>query len=44
MMQKNYSDYILREFDNIVEIDDKITNDVNNVKWLLFSNYMIGKN
>lgn len=34
-----YSDYITREFDD-VEIDNKITNDVNNVKWLLFSNCM----
>lgn len=34
-----YGDYISRDFDD-VEIDDKITNDVDNVKWLLFSNCM----
>lgn len=34
-----YSDYIAREF-NDVEIDSKITNDIDNVKWLLFSNCM----
>ena len=37
--QKYYGDYISREFDD-VEIDEKITDDVNNVKWLLFSNCM----
>lgn len=34
-----YGDYISRDIDD-VEIDDKITNDVDNVKWLLFSNCM----
>lgn len=37
--KKYYSDYIAREFDD-VEIDGKITTDVDNVKWLLFSNCM----
>lgn len=37
--KKYYSDYIERDIDDI-EIDDKITNDINNVKWLLFSNCM----
>jgi len=37
--KKYYGDYISRDFDD-VEIDDKITNDVDNVKWLLFSNCM----
>ena len=37
--KKYYGDYISREFDD-VEIDNRITNDVDNVKWLLFSNCM----
>lgn len=37
--QKYYGDYISRKFDD-VEIDERITDDVNNVKWLLFSNCM----
>lgn len=35
-----YCDYISRRNTDDVEIDDKITNDVDNVKWLLFSNCM----
>ena len=34
-----YKDYISREYDDI-EIDNKITNDTEKVKWLLFSNCM----
>ncbi len=34
-----YSDYILRNLDDAL-IDEKITNDINNIKWLLFSNCM----
>lgn len=37
--KKYYSDFIERDLEDI-EIDDKITNDINNVKWLLFSNCM----
>jgi len=39
VVQTYYSDYIRRKFDDI-EIDNKITSDVDNVKWLLFSNCM----
>jgi hypothetical protein len=38
-VKKYYSWAITREFDDI-EIDTKITNDIENVKWLLFSNCM----
>ena len=37
--KKYYGDYISREFDDI-EIDNRITSDVDNTKWLLFSNCM----
>lgn len=36
IVQEHYSDFITREFDD--EVDDKITDDINNIKWLLFSN------
>lgn len=34
-----YADYISRYFDD-VEVDNRITNNIDNVKWLLFSNCM----
>lgn len=37
--KKYYGDYISRDFDD-VEVDDRITNDVYNIKWLLFLNCM----
>ncbi|MGM9881733.1 MAG: SMI1/KNR4 family protein [Bacilli bacterium] len=37
--KKYYSDYIEREFDD-VEIDGKITTNIDNVEWLLFANCM----
>ena len=37
--RNNFSDYISRDYDE-VEVDNRITNDANNAKWLLFSNCM----
>ncbi|MBL3658044.1 SMI1/KNR4 family protein [Fulvivirga sediminis] len=39
MAAENYSDYIAREYEE-VEIDDKITNNTKDIKWLHFSDCM----
>lgn len=37
---KYYDYFINREYDDIIPVNEKITNDINNVKWLHFANCM----